>query len=591
MAYAAPVEEMSFLLRKVVGLDDLLETGAFGDFDSELVEPILEEAGKLAGDVLAPLNSIGDKAGAKLNDDGVISAPGFSQAYDAYRDAGWMGLAFPEAHGGQSGPKALALAVMEMFHGANMAFALAPMLSFGAIEALLAHGTPQQQAVYLPKLISGDWTGTMNLTEPQAGSDVGALKTKAVANGDGSYAITGQKIYITWGDHDIAENIIHLVLARLPDAPSGSRGVSLFLVPKRFVNDDGSLGGRNGVACIGLEKKVGIHASPTCVMEYNGARGWLIGEENKGLAHMFTMMNSARLNVGLEGVGVGEAAYQTALEFAHERKQGHAAGVQGAAPILHHADVRRMLTTMRANVMAARAICLATGVAADVAEKGADEPVRAAARAREDLLTPIAKAWSTDMGVEVASLGVQVHGGMGFMDETLSAQLYRDARIAPIYEGTNGIQAIDLIGRKVARDGGAAMGAMMDEITQTARSARATNDPQLVQIAERLEGARQALADATAWVVETMASDKDAALAGATAYLALAGDVIGGHFLARSALEARGEGGKLRGTMLALAGFFAETSLAEAPGRVAGITSGGQSMLAGSEALFGFASE
>ncbi|MEL6567276.1 MAG: acyl-CoA dehydrogenase [Pseudomonadota bacterium] len=590
MAYAAPVEEMSFLLRKVVGLDALLEGGAFGEFDGDLVGPILEEAAKLAGEVLAPLNAEGDKAGAQLTEAGVVAAPGFGAAYEAFREAGWMGLAFPEAHGGQSGPKALALAVMEMFHGANMAFTLAPMLSFGAIEALLAHGTPQQQAIYLPKLISGDWTGTMNLTEPQAGSDVGALKTKAVPNGDGSYAITGQKIYITWGDHDIAENIIHLVLARLPDAPAGSRGVSLFLVPKQFVEADGSLGARNNVKCIGLEKKVGIHASPTCVMEYDGATGWLIGEENKGLNAMFTMMNSARLNVGLEGVGVGEAAYQTAFQFAQERKQGTAPGVEGAAPILHHADVRRMLTTMRANVMAARAICLATGVAADLAEHGATDEAKAKARAREDLLTPIAKAWSTDMGVEVASLGVQVHGGMGFMDETMAAQLYRDARIAPIYEGTNGIQAIDLIGRKVARDGGAAMGAMLDEVSETARTARATNDPQLVQIAQRLEGARDALSEATDWVVETMASDKDNALSGATAYLALAGDVIGGHFLAKSALEARDAGGKLRGTMLALAGFFAETSLAEAPGRVAGITTGGKPMLEGSEALFGLAS-
>jgi len=590
MAYAAPVEEMSFLLRKVAGLDALLAEGEFGDFDPDLVDPVLEEAGKLAGEILAPLNAAGDKAGAVLTDAGVTAAPGFGEAYDAFREAGWMGLAFPEAHGGQSGPKALALAVMEMIHGANMAFGLAPMLSFGAIEALMEHGTPEQQAMYLPKLVSAEWTGTMNLTEPQAGSDVGALKTKAVPNGDGTYAITGQKIYITWGDHDIAENIIHLVLARLPDAPAGSRGVSLFLVPKVLVNEDGSLGARNAVRCIGLEKKVGIHASPTCVMEYDGATGWLIGEENKGLAHMFTMMNSARLNVGLEGVGVGEAAYQTAFQFAQERKQGHAPGVEGAAPILHHADVRRMLTTMRAKVMAARAICFATGIAADRAEHASTDEARVAAKAREDLLTPIAKAWSTDMGVEVASLGVQVHGGMGFMDETLAAQLYRDARIAPIYEGTNGIQAIDLIGRKVARDGGAAMTAMLGEVEATARDARATNDPQLVQIAQRLETAREALADATSWIVDTMASDKDTALAGATAYLELAGDVIGGHFLARSALESRTENGRLRGTMLALAGFFAETSLAEAPGRVAGITEGGKPMLEGSEALFGLGS-
>ena len=376
-------------------------------------------------------------------------------------------------------------------------------------------------------------------------------------------------------------------MARLPDAPEGSRGVSLFIVPKRIVNADGSLGDENGVKCIGLEEKVGIHASPTCVMEYDGARGWLIGEENKGLACMFTMMNSARLNVGLEGVGVGEAAWQTAFEYAQERKQGKASGVSGAAPILHHADVRRMLTTMRAKVMAARAICYATGVAADLAETGLTAEEREEARLREELLTPIAKAWSTDMGVEVASLGVQVHGGMGFMNETLAAQLYRDARIAPIYEGTNGIQAIDLVGRKLSMADGAAMTAMLEEVDKTAREARETNDPNLVQVADRLSEANGALKDATAWMTRMMAEDRDVALAGATAYLALAGDVIGGHFLTKGAVGARSESGQIRGRMTALAGFFAETSLAAAPGAVASITQGGQAMLAESEALFG----
>jgi len=427
----------------------------------------------------------------------------------------------------------------------------------------------------------------MNLTEPQAGSDVGALKTKAVPNGDGSYAITGQKIYITWGDHDVAENIIHLVLARTPDAPAGSKGISLFIVPKRIVNADGSLGEQNGVKCIGLEEKVGIHASPTCVMEYDGATGWLIGAENKGLACMFTMMNSARLNVGLEGVAVGEAAWQVAFEYAQERKQGKSASVEGAAPILHHADVRRMLTTMRAKVMAARAICYACGVAADLANVGETAEIREQARLREELLTPIAKAWSTDMGVEVASLGVQVHGGMGFMNETLAAQLYRDARIAPIYEGTNGIQAIDLVGRKLSMADGAAMQNMLTEIDETARQARATNDPNLVQVAERLIAARAALTEATEWMQRMMIEDRDVALSGATAYLALAGDVIGGHFLTKGATAAREEGGQVRGRMTALAGFFAETALAAAPGAVAGITQGGQAMLAESEALFG----
>ncbi|MEO1361953.1 MAG: acyl-CoA dehydrogenase family protein, partial [Pseudomonadota bacterium] len=467
MAYTAPVTDIAFALTHLAGLPKFEGHPAFENYDPDLIDPILDEAGKLARDVLAPLNQTGDKAGSKLTETGVQAAPGFADAYAAFRDGGWMGLSAPEEWGGQGLPKVLGLAVMEMFHSANMAFGLCPMLSFGAIEALLAHGTEEQKALYLPKLVSAEWTGTMNLTEPQAGSDVGALKTKAVPNGDGSYAISGQKIYITWGDHDVADNIIHLVLARLPDAPEGSRGVSLFIVPKRIVNADGSLGEENGVKCIGLEEKVGIHASPTCVMEYDNATGWLIGVENKGLACMFTMMNSARLNVGLEGVGVGEAAWQAAFDYAQERKQGKAEGVSGAAPILHHADVRRMLTTMRAKVMAARAICYATGVAADLAEVGQTPEEREQAKLREELLTPIAKAWSTDMGVEVASLGVQVHGGMGFMNETLAAQLYRDARIAPIYEGTNGIQAIDLAGRKLSMADGAALAA-------TSRSATCT---------------------------------------------------------------------------------------------------------------------
>ncbi len=577
MPYSPPLQDLAFALDTMAGLSRLEGLDGLEAHDPDLVAPILEEAGKLARDVLAPLNQQGDRAGAQLGEEGVIAAPGFAEAYAAFRDGGWMGLAFPEEWGGQGLPKALALAVMEMVHGANMAFGLCPLLSFGAIEALLAHGTDAQKQTYLPQLVSGNWTGTMNLTEPQAGSDVGALTTKAVPNGDGSYAITGQKIYITWGDHDVAENIVHLVLARLPDAPEGSRGVSLFIAPKFLVNADGSLGDRNGVKCIGLEEKLGIHASPTCVMEFDGATGWLVGEPNKGLACMFTMMNSARLNVGLEGVSIGEAAYQTAHEYASDRKQGRATGVDGPAPIIHHPDVRRNLVTMRARTMAARAICLACGVAADLAEHGPDETTRAAARLREDLLTPIAKAWSTDMGVEMASLGVQIHGGMGFMNETLAAQLYKDARILPIYEGTNGIQAIDLAGRKLALGNGQAMADMLAEITETAKLARESNEPDFVAIADRLDAAAAALEDATGWMVETMKSDRNTALGGATAYLALAGDVIGGHFLTRGALGARtGHADAMFAQMQALATFFAETDLAEAPARVPGIVEGGE---------------
>ncbi len=588
MAYDAPVEDIEFALEGVARIGQLAGLPGHEAYDPELVRPILEEAAKLARDVLAPLNQTGDAEGARLEPEGVVAPHGFREAYAAFREGGWMGLSAPEQWGGQGLPRALALGVMEMFHGANMAFGLCPMLSFGAIETLLAHGSPEQQSIYLPKLVSGDWTGTMNLTEPQAGSDVGALATKAVPNPDGSYAITGQKIFITWGDHNLADNIIHLVLARLPGAPAGSKGISLFLVPKVLVNPDGSLGSRNAVRCIGLEKKMGIHASPTCVMEYSGATGWLIGEVNKGLACMFTMMNAARLNVGLEGVAVGEAAYQAAFAYAQERKQGKAQGVNGPAPILHHADIRRTLITMRARVAAARAICYATGVAADLAQASQNPAERKSAKVREDLLTPIAKAWSTDMGVDVASMGVQVHGGMGFMNETLAAQLYRDARIAPIYEGTNGIQAIDLVGRKLAGTGGASMREMIAEIDETVRLARSTNDPQFVQIAERLWAASKALAEATEWMLTALkAEEQDKALSGATAYLALAGDVIGGHFLARAAIAARSRSADFRARQMALAGFFAETVLATAPGRVAGITEGGGKFLENSNALFG----
>jgi alkylation response protein AidB-like acyl-CoA dehydrogenase len=576
MPYSAPVDQISRTLNRIARLDDLAATGAFPNFDTDLVAPILDEANKLARDVLAPLNPSGHKHGAKLTDTGVVAAPGFAEAYAQFRDGGWMGLAFPEEYGGQGLPKVLALAVMEMVHGANMAFGLCPLLTFGAIEALLAHGTDEQKKTYLPKLISGEWTGAMNLTEPQAGSDVGALKTKATPNGDGSYSITGQKIFITWGDHDMTENVVQLVLARLPDAPAGSKGISLFVAPKFLVNADGSLGERNAYKCIGLEHKMGIHASPTCVMEYSGAKGWLVGEPNKGLAAMFTMMNSARLNVGLEGVAVGEAALQAARAYAAERKQGSAPGVEGSAAIIHHPDIQRSIASMAAAVQAARAICYACGSAADIAEHHAEATVREAAKLREDLLTPLAKAWSTDRAVDATNTGVQIHGGMGFMGETSAAQFYLDARITPIYEGTNGIQAIDLVGRKLASNNGVAMAALVADVRATAREARATNDPKFVGVAERLEGAAAALEEATRWMLGAMESARETALSGATAYLRLAGDTAGGTFLARSALGARGEADAAQA--LALARFFAEDTLSKAPGSVASITSASEAL-------------
>ncbi|HVY90521.1 MAG TPA: acyl-CoA dehydrogenase [Hyphomonadaceae bacterium] len=578
MPYNAPVSHIASTLRTVARLDDIAATGAFPNFDPELVAPILDEANKLARDVLAPLNPIGHKTGAKLTDNGVVAAPGFSEAYAQFREAGWMGLAFPEEFGGQGLPKPLALAVMEMIHGSNMAFGLCPLLTFGAIEALIAHGTDEQKRVYLPKLVSGEWTGTMNLTEPQAGSDVGALKTKAAPNGDGSYAITGQKIFITWGDHDMTDNSVQLVLARLPDAPAGSRGVSLFVAPKFLVNADGSLGARNAFKCIGLEHKMGIHASPTCVMEYSGAKAWLVGEANKGLAAMFTMMNSARLNIGLEGVAVAEAARQAALSYAGERKQGSTPGVEGSVAIIRHPDIQRSLAGMAASVQASRAICYATGAAADLAEHHADPATRETAKLREELLTPIAKGWSTDRAVDAANTGVQIHGGMGFMAETSAAQFYLDARITPIYEGTNGIQAIDLVGRKLSGNNGVAMAAMLADIRATAREARATNDPGFVAIADRLDPAAGALDEATQWMLASMKSARETALSGATSYLRLAGDVVGGHYLTRTALAERGNKGPDFDRAFALAKFYAEDTLSRAPGSVAAITAGSRSL-------------
>jgi len=529
MTYAAPIADMRFALEACADLWRLRER--FPDLDEDLLTAILDGAGALAADVLAPINRSGDRAGVTLGGDVVRVPPGFCEAYEAFKQGGWQGLAADPAYGGQGLPRAVALAVFETIHSANMSFALLPMLTLGAIEAIEQHGAPEQKARYLEKLVSGEWTGTMNLTEPQAGSDLGALTTKAVPRADGAYAITGQKIFITWGEHDLAENIVHLVLARIEGAPAGSKGVSMFIAPKLLPD-----GARNGVRCIGVEEKMGIHASPTCTLAYEGAIGWLIGEENRGLAAMFTMMNAARLNVGMQGVGVAEAAYQKALAYARERRQG-------GKLIIEHPDVRRMLMTMRARIQAGRAICYACAVAADAGDK-----------AREDLLTPIAKAWCTDLGVECASLGVQVHGGMGYVEEGGAAQFYRDARIAPIYEGANGIQAIDLYGRKLLGDRGEAMQALIEE----ARRAAGSSHP-------KLGAAIDALAEATDYM---LAASREDALAGAYPYLQLAGDVAGGMLLAQGGAR----GGDVEQT--ALLRFYARTVLARAPSRVAEVKIG-----------------
>lgn len=534
MTYVTPIADMRFALEACADVWRLRKR--FPDLDEDLLLAILEGAGALASDTLAPLNRSGDRAGVKLEGDVVRAAPGFREAYEAFRQAGWQGLAADASYGGQALPRALALAVMEMMHGANMSFALLPMLTLGAIEAIEQHGAPDQKALYLEKLVSGEWTGTMNLTEPQAGSDLGALTTKAVPQADGSYAITGQKIFITWGEHDLAPNIIHLVLARIEGAPAGSKGISMFIVPK-FRDEDGS---RNAVRCIGLEEKMGIHASPTCTMAYEGATGWLVGEENRGLHAMFTMMNAARLNVGMEGVGVAEAAYQKALAYARDRKQG-------GKLIIAHPDVRRMLMTMRAKIQAGRAICYACAVAADAGDK-----------AREDLLTPIAKAWCTDLGVECASLGVQVHGGMGFVEEGGAAQYYRDARIAPIYEGTNGIQALDLYGRKLLGDRGEAMRDLIAE----ARHVAGVTHP-------KLSLAIDALSEATDYM---LGARRDDALAGAYAFLQLAGDVFGGMLLVKGGARAA------NAEQSPLLRFYARTVLARAPSRLAEVKIGAETL-------------
>src|SRR6516165_9143449 len=476
MAYSAPLADMRFILKEVAGFDELARLPGYEAASSDLVEAILDEAARLAGNVLAPLNQPGDQTGSVLENGVVRTPPGFREAYARYVEGGWNGLSFDPEYGGQGMPLALAIPVAEMWNSACMSFALCPLLTVGAVELLTAHGSEEQKQRYLAKLVSGEWTGTMNLTEPQAGSDLGALRTRAVparnARWGEHYRLTGQKIFITYGDHDLAPNIIHMVLARTPEAPPGSRGISLFLVPKFLPDDEGGQGSRNDVRTLSLEHKLGIHASPTCVLAYGedeGAIGWRIGEENRGLEYMFTMMNAARLNVGLQGVAIAERAYQQARDFARTRVQGRPLGAAPnveTPPIIYHPDVRRMLLWMRVVTEAMRALAYYAAATIDQSRRHPEATERRAAQHRADLLIPLVKAWCTDLGVAVASTGIQVHGGMGYVEETGAAQHLRDARIAPIYEGTNGIQANDLVGRKLALDGGETAGALIAEMRQ-----------------------------------------------------------------------------------------------------------------------------
>ncbi|MEQ5801502.1 acyl-CoA dehydrogenase [Halomonas sp. H10-9-1] len=541
--FAAPVRDLRFVLEELLEHGSLSLPG-FEEASPDLVEAVLEEAAKLAGEVWAPLNASGDRQGCARRDDGGVSVPdGFIEAYQAYAEGGWNGIGVSEALGGQGLPEVVASSVQEMLHGANMALGLCPMLTAGAIEALAHHGSDEQQATYLPKLVEGTWTGTMNLTEPQAGSDLSKVRTRAVPQEDGSYRLFGQKIFITWGEHDAAENIIHLVLARKPDAPEGNKGISLFLVPKFLVNEDGSLGSRNDVTCASIEHKLGIHGSPTCTLafgENDGATGYLVGEEGRGLNHMFTMMNEARHKVGIQGIGVAERACQHAFAYALERTQGRSPrSGRSDCTISDHLDVRRMLLSMRARTDALRALALYCAAQLDVARHAADDDERKAAQARVDVLIPVVKAFSTDQAVEIASLGVQVHGGMGFIEETGAAQLLRDARIAPIYEGTNGIQALDLAGRKLQRDGGAALEGLIDKVEATAAELEASAEH--VELGRSLAGGAADLRAAMVAVLEAGAdpeSGADAVQAYATPFLNLAGHVLCAWQMGRAALKA-----------------------------------------------------
>jgi acyl-CoA dehydrogenase len=559
VTYSAPLSDIASALRHGTSLAAAIEQGLFGELGMEDIDAIVAEAGRFASEVIAPLNRIGDTYGTSFKDGAVTTAPGWKEAYRAWRLAGWNAVTAPVEWGGQALPQIVNAACTEMWHAASMGFANGPMLTMAAIDALHAHGSEALKRTYLEKLVSGEWMGTMQLTEPQAGSDVGALRTRAERTGDGAYRIKGQKIFITYGEHDFTENIIHFVLARLPDAPPGTRGISLFLVPKFLLQPDGALGARNDVRAHSVEHKLGIHGSPTCTMIFGdsgGATGFLIGEENAGMACMFTMMNRARLAVGLQGVGVAERATQEALAYARERRQGRTAEMNASqsAPIIAHPDVRRMLLTMRALTRAARAICYATALAID---RSGDEAARSQANRQASLLTPVAKAFSTDVGNEVASLGIQVHGGMGYIEETGAAQLFRDARIAAIYEGTNGIQAVDLVTRKLPLDGGAVVASHIDELRGVVRALDASNDPGFGWTAVRLGDAVESLARATNWLLARLPREPDAALAGASPYLRMFGLATGGCLLAKEALAAMRLGDDAA-ARLGLTRFFAE---------------------------------
>lgn len=595
--YSAPIRDMQFVLKELVDLDAIAALPGCEEVSPDLVDAVLEEAGKFAAGVLDPLNWPGDQTGAQWKDFVVTAAPGFKEAYRQFVDSGWAAVGGLPEFGGQGLPHVLSQQLSEMWNSANMSFCLCPMLTNGATLAVARHGSDALKNKFLPKLVTGEWTGTMNLTEPQAGSDLSAVRTKAVPEGD-HYRIYGTKIFITWGEHDMTDNIVHLVLARLPDAPEGVKGISLFIVPKFLVGDDGSLGARNDVKCVSIEHKLGIHGSPTSVMAYgdkDGAIGYLVGEENQGLAYMFTMMNFARLEVGVEGVALAERAYQRARAYAKDRVQGREIGVKAGdrVSIIHHPDVRRMLMTMKAYSEAMRAVAAAAAEALDHALASPDAEAKRRGQAKFDLLTPVVKGWCTEMSIEIASLGVQVHGGMGFVEETGAAQHLRDARITSIYEGTTGIQANDLIGRKLAFEKGVTARAVIEEIRAIdAELAQHPSHPALSALRSALRSGVDALTEATEWLLANYSANPKGAAAGAVPYLKLWGTVAGGWQMARAALIAKRQldGGSAEydfyRAKLATARFYGEHILPLALAYRTAIVTGAESVLALEEAQF-----
>ena len=583
--YLAPTQDMQFVIEEIAELESIAALPGYEDASSELVEAVLEQAGKLAGEVFAPLNHPGDEHGTRIENGVVVSPPGYAEAYQQFVDNGWQGIGKSTAIDGQGLPFLVHSAVAEMWYASNMAFALCPLLTSGAIEAIEMHATPELASLYLPQMISGQWSGTMNLTEPQAGTDLAAIKTRAEREGD-HYRIRGQKIYITWGEHELSDNIVHLVLARLPDAPAGVKGISLFLVPKFLLNADGSKGERNDLRVVSVESKMGIHSSPTCVMAYGdneGAIGYLIGEENNGLACMFTMMNNARLEVGMQGVAISERAYQQAVWFAKERVQGIARGHSERSTIIHHPDVRRMLMQMRAITEAGRALAYYASAQTDHAHHAARDEDRVAFQSRVDLIIPIVKSWCTEMAQEATYTGVQVHGGMGFIEETGAAQYMRDARILTIYEGTTGIQALDLMGRKMLRDKGKAMGLLLEELTAFNQQLSSA-EGDFALIAARFTPALGAFEAATAWYLQQVADDPDLGSAVGVDFMMMAGNVVCAWLMARSAFAAQkhidsGSQDLFYRHKISTAVFFAERILPRSEALAAMVMSGSASAM------------